>query len=89
MNEFTKEELKNREIVEEKLYGVYKRSFAELFNSCMNNLPQETDLAATAFKVSKPELIVKACRAVLEKYEEAIYNIPNPDQLKMKLEEDK
>lgn len=87
MTELSKEELQKKELVEEKLYGVYKRSFAELFNSCMNGLPAETDLAATAFKVSKPELILRACRDVLEKYESALYNEPNPDQLSIFKEE--
>ena len=89
MNEFTKEQLEQREIWEKTLYDTYEASFQELFKSCMYKLPEATEVAITAFLISKPELIVKACRSVLEKYEEAIYNTPNPDQLKMKLEEDK
>ena len=85
--ELTKEELEKRKLVEEKLYAVYRKSFAELFNSCMNRLPQETDLAATAFQVNKGALIVKACREVLEKYETALYNQPDPSQTKMEFKD--
>ena len=66
------DELEKRAAIVDSLYGLYKGAFSELFNACMNGLPPETELAVVAFKVSKPELIVKACRDVLELYERGL-----------------
>lgn len=74
------DELQKRAAIIESLYGLYKGAFAELFNACMNGLPPETELAVVAFKVSKPELIVKACRDVLEMYETGLEKSYEEDQ---------
>ena len=68
---------------EDELYKKYKKTFGEVFASCMYSLPPNFELRAAAYKINKPLLIIRACREVLETYEEALYNLPDPQQTEM------
>lgn len=63
------------------LYEDYKKSFGKLFANCMYALPADVEVHAQAYKVNKPDLIIRACREVLETYENGMNTIPNPDQM--------
>ena len=84
------EKFLKKQDVEEKLYQVYKQVFKETFVSCVSGLTKANpmmDLATQAFEVSKYEIAVKACREVLEKYEEGLYRMPDPNQTKMEFKD--
>lgn len=66
---------KEREYIEhlrEGLYQTYKKAFTEVFHGAMTKLHPTTETAVVACKISRPELILKACREVLETYEKGL-----------------